>query len=80
MASAETLARQVRFLPALDSQTPTYSTGFNTGKVVMDVRLSNRFQLFDPDDPVRYQWYTEFIVELRFQQKLVDYCGLLARY
>ena len=73
--SAETLARQVRFLPALDSQSPTYSTGFNTGKVVMDVRLSNRFQLFDPDDPARYQWYTEFIASYAFNKNWAMIAG-----
>jgi len=57
--SDETLQRQVRILPALDVRSPTYATGFNTGKVGIDISLGNRFQLFDPDDPARYQWFTE---------------------
>ena len=40
-------------------RSPTYATGFNTGKVGIDISLGNRFQLFDPDDPARYQWFTE---------------------
>ena len=59
--SDETLRRQLRVLPALDAEDPTYATGFNTGKVIIDINLSNRFQFFDPDDPARYQWYTEFM-------------------
>lgn len=34
---------------------PQYRTGFATGKVISDIRLGNRLQLFDPDDPARYQ-------------------------
>ena len=34
---------------------PQYRTGFATGKVISDVRVGNRLQLFDPDDPARYQ-------------------------
>ena len=36
---------------------PRYKTGFVTGNVVSDLSLSTRFQLFDPDDPARYQVY-----------------------
>ena len=66
--SAETLKRQVRVLSGIDVQNPTYATGFNTWKVAVDVSLSNRFQLFDPDDPARYQWYTEIMASYAFNK------------
>ena len=73
--SVDTLRRQVRILPALDPRSPNFSTGFNTGKVVLDVRLSNRFQLFDPDDPARYQLYTEFIASYAFHKNWAVVAG-----
>jgi hypothetical protein len=36
---------------------PTNRTGFATGKVINTVGVNTRFQLFDPDDPARYQIY-----------------------
>jgi hypothetical protein len=33
------------------------TTGFVTGKIAFDINLLNRLQLFDPDDPARYQFY-----------------------
>jgi hypothetical protein len=36
---------------------PDSKTGFATGQVVSSVGLNQRLQLFDPDDPARYQVY-----------------------
>ena len=36
---------------------PTHRTAFATGKVINTVGVNTRFQLFDPDDPARYQVY-----------------------
>ena len=38
-------------------ENPRYRTGFVTGNIVSDISLSSKFQLFDPDDPARYQVY-----------------------
>ena len=37
--------------------TPQHRTGFATGQVVSNISLNQRLQLFDPDDPARYQIY-----------------------
>ncbi len=34
-----------------------YKTGFHTGLVNLTGNINARFQLFDPDDPARYQYY-----------------------
>lgn len=36
-----------------------YRTDFFKKKMLVDINLSNRFQLFDPDDPARYQLYAK---------------------
>lgn len=41
-----------------DGKTPRRlqnQTNFATGNVISDIRIGNRLQLFDPDDPARYQ-------------------------
>ena len=55
----EDLLRQVRVLSGRTLQSPQYRTGFATGKINSTVNVRTRFQLFDPDDPARYQLFAE---------------------
>ena len=55
----EVLLRQVRVLSGRTLQSPQYRTGFATGKINSTVNVRTRFQLFDPDDPARYQLFAE---------------------
>ena len=50
-------ATRARVVGGRTLENPSYQTGFVTGNVVSDISLSTRFQLFDPDDPARYQVY-----------------------
>lgn len=47
----------IKVLPGRSLDSPNFKTGFYTGKIHTDIGLKTRFQLFDPDDPARYQWY-----------------------
>ena len=49
--------RDFDLLRANPPHPPQYRTGFDQKKLFIDVGLSNRLQLFDPDDPARYQLY-----------------------
>jgi hypothetical protein len=53
------LLRQVRILSGRTLQSPQHRTGFSTGKINNTVNVRTRFQLFDPDDPARYQFFAE---------------------
>ena len=53
------MLRQVRVLSGRTLQSPQYRTGFATGKINSTVNVRTRFQLFDPDDPARYQLFAE---------------------
>ena len=48
-------ASRVRVIGGRTLRNPQNRTGFATGNVVAEVNLGTRFQLFDPDDPARYQ-------------------------
>ena len=56
---SDDLLRQVRILSGRTLQSPQHRTGFSTGKINNTVNLRTRFQLFDPDDPARYQFFAE---------------------
>lgn len=60
---AQVLARRVRILPGDTLEEPSNQTDFTTGKVHFTVDLNNRLQLFDPDDPARYQLYFDIGAE-----------------
>ena len=49
--------RDFDLLRADPPQPPQHRTGFDQKKLFIDVGLSSRLQLFDPDDPARYQLY-----------------------
>ena len=54
-----TLIDQVRILSGRTLDTPQHRTGFVTGKINNTLNVRTKFQLFDPDDPARYQVYAD---------------------
>ena len=57
--SKELLERQIHVLPGRTLVAPQRKTSFDQKKIFFDVSLANRLQLFDPDDPARYQLYAK---------------------
>jgi hypothetical protein len=57
--SKELLERQIRILPGRNLVSPQRKTRFEEKKVFFDLGVGNRLQLFDPDDPARYQLYAK---------------------
>ena len=55
--------RGVRVLSGRTLDAPQHRTGFVTGKLNNELNLRTRFQLFDPDDPARYQIYLDLSSE-----------------
>ena len=49
--------RDFDLLRANPPQPPQHRTSFSQNKLFIDIGLSNRLQLFDPDDPARYQLF-----------------------
>ena len=56
--------REIRVKPAKSLSFVQHKTDFVQKKVFFDVNLSNRLQLFDPDDPARYQLYAQLGISL----------------
>ena len=54
---------RIRVLPGRTLESPQHRTGFVTGKINTELNLKSRFQLFDPDDPARYQIYADLFAE-----------------
>ncbi|MDB2557606.1 YjbH domain-containing protein [Luminiphilus sp.] len=54
---------QVRILSGRTLDTPQHRTGFATGKINNTLNIRSRFQLFDPDDPARYQIFADLSSE-----------------
>ena len=54
---------RIRVLPGRTLENPQHRTGFVTGKLNTELNLKSRFQLFDPDDPARYQIYADLFAE-----------------
>lgn len=61
--SSDVYLRGVRVLEGRTLDDPQYRTGFFTGKVNTELNFRTRFQLFDPDDPARYQLYADLSAE-----------------
>lgn len=59
-ASAEYFVSQIDVLPGRQIETPRNLTNFVKPKVTVDVSIQNRLQFFDPDDPLRYQFFGLF--------------------
>ena len=55
--------RSIRLQPGQTLDNPQHRTDFVTGKINNTVNLRTRFQLFDPDDPARYQVYADLSSE-----------------
>ena len=55
--------KNVRVLSGRTLDAPEFRTNFVTGVVNTDLNLKTRFQLFDPDDPARYQVYLDISSE-----------------
>ena len=53
----ELMERQISILPGRNLTVPQRKTDFAQNKLFFDVNVATRFQLFDPDDPARYQLY-----------------------
>jgi len=51
--------REIRVQPIKPLSFVQHKTDFVQKKMFFDVNLSNRLQLFDPDDPARYQLYAK---------------------
>ena len=58
-----TWLNQVRTLSGRTLDTPQYRTSFVTGKINNAINIRSRFQLFDPDDPARYQVFADLSSE-----------------
>jgi hypothetical protein len=62
--SREFLERKISILSGRNLASPQRKTLFEEKKAYFDVGLSSRLQLFDPDDPARYQLYAKVGVSL----------------
>lgn len=56
-AAVPEFRREVKLLPVDDAEKAQYRTGFVQNKIFIDANLSTKLQLFDPNDPARYQLY-----------------------
>jgi len=57
-------SQNLRVLPGRILENPQHRTDFVTRKVNFEINVNNRVQLFDPDDPLRYQFYLAVGAEL----------------
>ena len=74
--SDEALVQRVRQLPSSELEGRASRTDFTTGKVNFTADINNRVQLFDPDDPLRYQIY----VDIGAEYALTNHLALRAQY
>ncbi|MDG1165262.1 MAG: YjbH domain-containing protein, partial [Porticoccaceae bacterium] len=58
------IRRKVKLLPAETPEIPQHRTDFVQKKVFIDANISSKFQLFDPDDPARYQLFGKLGISL----------------
>lgn len=70
------LANRQLILPGRNIDTPMGATDFVTGKINFTLELANRVQLFDPDDPLRYQFY----IDVGANYALSNYTSVEAHY
>ena len=54
---------RIRVLSGRTLEKPQHRTGFVTGTLNTELNIKSRFQLFDPDDPARYQIYADLLAE-----------------
>ena len=53
------ILNRVNILSGRTLSKPDYRTDFVTGKINTSINIRSRFQLFDPDDPARYQVFAD---------------------
>lgn len=63
--------REIRIQPIKPYGFVQHKTDFVQKKIFFDVSLSNRLQLFDPDDPARYQLYANIGISLALPKSWV---------
>ena len=61
------LAQKIEITPNNSSRGIQHKTGFFTNKISFDYNLAFRTQLFDPDDPLRYQLYAKFGISMQLK-------------
>ena len=75
--SRDLIHQNIQIVPTNEIEVPQYKTNFaNSRRVIFDYNVAFRTQLFDPQDPARYQWY----VKLGAQMNLPDDWTLRAIY
>ena len=74
--SSDRIAQRIRVLPGGNIAGPKQGTDFTTGKVNFTANINNRLQLFDPDDPARYQVY----VDVGAEYALTNYWAIRGSY
>ena len=57
------LVEQTRLLSGRSLEMPQHRTGFATGTINTSINVRSKFQLFDPDDPARYQLFLDIASE-----------------
>jgi hypothetical protein len=57
--TSQLIEREIRLQPVKPLNFVQHKTNFVQKKILFDVNLAHRLQLFDPDDPARYQLYTK---------------------
>lgn len=55
--------KSIRILSGRTLKIPQNRTSFVTGKINTTLNVRSRFQLFDPDDPARYQFFVDLASE-----------------
>ena len=65
------LVRNIRIEPVKLQSFVQRKTDFQQKKIFFDVNLANRLQLFDPDDPARYQIYGDVGISLALPKSWV---------
>ena len=65
------LDRNIRIEPVKLQSFVQRKTDFQQKKIFFDVNLANRLQLFDPDDPARYQIYGDVGISLALPKSWV---------
>ena len=63
--------REIRIEPFRTASFVQHRTDFVQKKVLLDINLSNRVQLFDPDDPARYQLYAKIGLSMMLPENWV---------
>tara|TARA_B100000700_G_scaffold201677_1_gene221815 strand:+ start:123 stop:2276 length:2154 start_codon:yes stop_codon:yes gene_type:complete len=63
--SREIIQENIEIIPTNEISVPQYQTNFaNLRRVIFDYNVAFRTQLFDPQDPARYQWYAKLGLQM----------------